>query len=634
MKVFLSKNFLLLAIFILLSASCYPQFPFGLKNGIGSEPYCSKCQQTIANKPREVLFGIDIHSNGDVYFLMNNIEWFEKIFRLSSFGVSADIVSKERYNCNVLSSDKETYFIRGQLLKPVYKPELLKDMESLQNGTVYVKIGKLPSNLRSKEIEGNIVILNGDMICYYKNFVNINRNVWQLLPMGLYTDTLLKNSPTGGKNNNDFFTYSKKVQFEIPFLKNKTTFDKENIKPLYDSLKLKNYNIRKIEIRAYSSVEGSEKTNERLMTGRANSLLEALKQYQPDMRRVNVIIAENWLDFFHDVDNTKFSELQDLTKLIIKQKLTDKRLIDELEPLLKNHRKAVVTLFIEATSKINNPVDSIISSFTKAIAEKDMATAINIQKKLVDEIEDNKIPVEYLNKLEIPATIDYVAILNQREAYRYLLKVTSEYEALDNFKALQKLDPSNGKINYNICTLRFFIWQFGNDTTIGKYILNDINALEKMGIHPSLIKRMQINYHILKCDEYNKTFQYGKKDSALSFIRNTYKLIPLTDEDIYSLARYFTNYSQSDWADEIIKPRIDKIDVSEDLVFYYINLLFFHSSQYDTDDFKNAILNAINLNKQRYCDFFQPNNKGGASMQLLENKNLKSIYCENCKNNY
>lgn len=630
MKVPISKSLLLLAIFISLAGRCYSQLPFGLKNGINSEPYCAKCQETIANKPHEVLFGIDIHTNGDVYFLMNNIEWFEKIFRLSSFGVSADIVSKERYNCNV-KSYRETDFLRGQLLRPVYKSELLKDMETLQTGTVYVKIGKVPTNLIGKEIEGNLVILNGEMICYYTNFVNINRNVWELLPMGLFTDTLLKTALSEGKNNNDFFTYSKKVQFEIPFLKNKTTFDKEDIKPLYDSLKLKNYDIRKMEIRAYSSVEGPEKTNAQLMTGRANSLLEALKKYQPDMGRVRIITAENWLDFFHDIGNTKFSEWQDLSKLDIKQKLADNGFADELEPLLKNHRKAVVSLFIEETSKINFPVDSIISSFTKAIAEKDIATAMIIQKELVDEIKDNKIPVEYLNKLEIPAAKEYVAILNQREAYRYLLKATSEYEALDNFKALKKLEPTNGKINYNICALQFFIWQFGNDTAISKYLLNDINALEKMGIDPSLVKRMKINYHILKCDEYNKTFQYDDKDSSLNFIRNTYKLIPLTDEDIYSLARYFTNYAQADWAEEIIVPRIDKIDVSEDLIFYYINLLFFHFSEYDTDDFKKAVLNAINLNRQRYCDFFQPIDKGGASMQLLEYEDLKSIYCENCK---
>ena len=47
---------------------------------------------------------------------------------------------------------------------------------------------------------------------------------------------------------------------------------------LSDSLQLLNYKIRKIEVRAYSSIEGPEKNNIDLMTRRADAMVKALEK--------------------------------------------------------------------------------------------------------------------------------------------------------------------------------------------------------------------------------------------------------------------------------------------------------------------------------------------------------------------
>lgn len=43
------------------------------------------------------------------------------------------------------------------------------------------------------------------------------------------------------------------------------------------------------------------------------------------------------------------------------------------------------------------------------------------------------------------------------------------------------------------------------------------------------------------------------------------------------------------------------------------------------------MLNAININKERYCKLFNAVEKGGVKFQLLENEYLKNTYCENCE---
>ena len=107
--------------------------------------------------------------------------------------MTVDIISKDRYNCSNTIDDKKG-IPKGHVLPGVYKKDLLKNSNELMPGNIYTKIGQVPRSLMGKEVEGNLVILNGPYICYYTNFVDIDRSVWNLLPMGLFVDSLLNES--------------------------------------------------------------------------------------------------------------------------------------------------------------------------------------------------------------------------------------------------------------------------------------------------------------------------------------------------------------------------------------------------------------------------------------------------------
>ncbi|MBX9785692.1 MAG: hypothetical protein K2X48_20610 [Chitinophagaceae bacterium] len=68
-------------------------------------------------------------------------------------------------------------------------------------------------------------------------------------------------------------------------------------------------------------------------------------------------------------------------------------------------------------------------------------------------------------------------------------------------------------------------------------------------------------------------------------------------------------------------------------MFYFINLKFYEPYQYESETMRKAMLNAINLNPQRFCNFFLPNDTGGASMQLLDHEVFRKLYCESCNQN-
>lgn len=607
------------------------QLPYALKDARYIETSYASIE-LINQKPAEVLFGIYTDENNDIYFTMNNKEWFNKIIKNESYGITVDLVAKEKYSCNISTAENKTLPL-GTILKPIYKKELLLQNSSPTENDLYIKIGKVPEALIGKEFEGNLILCNNKNIFYYSNFINIDRADLTLLPMGLFTDSLLQeNDKNSSTDTTDFFFYSKKIEIEVPFPKGSSVLSNLFLQKFYDSMNFQKYRVKKMEIRAYASVEGSLQINNNLMKQRADAIVKDLKKYESNLKRVKIITAENWLEFFESIKNSNFQNLQKLDKATIKQKLTEQAYISQLESKLAKQRKAVITYFLEEKTTENKASDNVIvPEFKTAINNNNIIKAKAYQKELVERILDNKLPLEYLKKLEVPKTKEFSAVSNDNEVYKYLLKATTEYEALNNFIALQKQDPTNGKINYNICALRFFVLNHSENKAMMKPLLTEINNLTKQKINPALVKRMLINYNILKAEIDLNNNNYNGKDSAVNAIKILYDAIKMNDEEVFAMAKFYANYSNYEWAEQIISNRIDKINTNEDLVFYYLNLLFYKPENFETEKFQSAILNAINLDKKRWCNFFLPNDKGGASLQLLQYQALKNRYCESCK---
>ncbi|MDI3320507.1 hypothetical protein [Pinibacter soli] len=619
---------LLLALILLFFClNNFAQNSYNLNDARKEGGFFRQVNQLIESRPKEVLFGIDISPEGDVIFSMSNKEWFDKIFALAD-GITADIISKDNYDCNKSSAGRQ--IPKGYVIQPLYRQNFNANLTVIAKDYFTLKIGKLPASMKGKELEANLVILSGKNICYYTNFVNIDRSVWDILPMGLYTDTLLQSYTSTDTSTSAIFNYTRKVQVIVPFVKGKTTYNKADIQPLYDSLTLKNYVIRKIDIRAYASVEGTEATNKVLMTNRAAAMVKALQQIDNSVERMKINAAENWIEFLQDIQNSPFADLSHLAKNEVKAKLMDKQLAAKLEPILSKERKAIVTIYMDTktgSETVSN--QNIAQEFKTAVAGKNIQKARSIQKEILERIADKRLPESYLSELEVPMEASNLMLINDREVYKYLFKLTAEYEALEVFKELKQKYPGDGRINYNLCALTILQWRAG-DTANVSGLLKNINQLPGQQMDDGLVKRLLINYNILVCPGLMANFKYDEKDKAILFIKNAYSQMSLTDEDIYSLAKYFAYYSHHEWAEEIISSRIDKIDVSEDILFYYVNLGFYHPAKYSSENFSKALLNASTLNKERFCNFFTPNDKGGASLQLLDHEILKKVWCEVC----
>ncbi|WP_075341469.1 OmpA family protein [Tenacibaculum agarivorans] len=586
---------------------------------------CNYFLQAFQQKPKEIRFGIKTEGN-NLYFEINDKRWLDQLFKKTGDGIAVDVVSKKRYSCNQLVADTQ---IRGTLLPPVYAMQLKRKLKKARQNNYRVWVGKIPENLKEEDLEFNILFLQNKSLCQYYNIYNLQAYAWDLLDMGVYLDSLTYKNQKITTVQEKIVTKYKTLKFTIPFEKNKAEYKPEDIKPMYDSLRLTNFNIKTIEIKAYASVEGSVERNIKLQEQRATSIANSLQSFQQPSIATTVSSSENWVEFLNDIKNTSFATLIPLSKKETKAKLVGS-LAQQIEPILKHHRKAVVTLSLEKKDKYKKlTVEELVNRFNTAIQSDDIAEATAIQNSILAKVRETLSP-DALTQMNIPKQKKYITLLTKNSMVKYLMNISQTLIVQNELLALEKLDPKNKRIQYNLAVLKFIIWRNKAGKINKEKFKKEIIALKNVGIPQVLIDRMLVNYHIIKAQEDLQSRKYDEKDESVEFILDTYENFPLSNYDYLSLAQFLTYYSNIYDAIEVLEDKVKEITVDEDLLFYYLNLTLTNRDLVKTAAYKTTVLNAINMNPKRFCAIFNPSLEGGVTFQLLENIELRVLYCESC----
>jgi len=589
---------------------------------------CQTFSQRFKNKPNEVKFSIQ-REGVMLYFTTNNKKWFTRLFQNKTDGIAIDVVNKLRYDCDKASIENTQ--IKGQLLQPVYKKDLIKGLSPYGKKSYRTLVGQLSSAALNQSLEYNILFLFQNQLCRYQTIYNLEAYPWDILDMGMYLDSLAYNRKEIKTDARDgYLIKNKTLNFIIPFEKNKSEYTHEDIKPIYDSLKLTDFNIKTINIKAYSSVEGSLERNIELQEQRANSIVRALQSFQKPTITTNVSSSENWVEFLNDIKNTSYANLTSLSKKQIKTELAN-GLSSELEPFLKHHRKAVLHLELERIDKYKNmPAEQLLSKYRMAISNDDTNEAKAIQNSIFDKMNAKAISPDFLHKMEVPQQAKFADIINKNSTFKYMLDVRQAMIVYNELKALEKLVPMNSKVQYNKLSVKINLWRYKAIKVKPNSLKNEIMALEDYDIPESLITRMLVNFNIIKAENAMQDRNYKKKDAAVNFINKNYKAFELSDFDYLSLAQFFSYYANTDYAVDLLEQKVAQINVDEDLLFYYLNLTLIDKALTSEPNYRTILLNAYNMNPKRFCKLFNSVESGGVTFQLLEDEYLRKTYCENC----
>jgi len=625
---------LLLTLFILLSLFPSAQGTWDIKDpGPQFANKCGTCVSALRNKPKEVQFALYADADNVVWFVITDQRFFDQLIRKSYDGFAVDVVTRDQYTCEERSKSLDG-FPKGTLLKPVYQSDLKRTKVATPTGQAVMQVGTLPTAISGKEYELNLVILQDRNICHYNYFYNLQAYRWDLLNMGMYMDTLTYASNADTLHNDRVagLVRRKQMHFTIPFEKNKSEYSPSDLQPLYDSLRLTDFTIKRIAINAYSSVEGPEARNIELQQKRAQSIVNALQSFQSPSITTDVKASENWVEFLSDVTLTPYAEFAYLDKAEIKRRLADKKTADALEPTLSAHRKALIVLELQRKDGMEGmKEEQIIKAFEEAIANKNVEYAQQLQNTVYARILDDELPSTFLDRLDIPAQRDFAGLLNSRQAFKYFEDPADTYQCYLALQELDRLLPNDGHIKYNLCVLQFHLLTIGGQTIDPLDLKRNIEALRGYGVETPLVTRMLINHNIIMAELDMMKGDYAKKDERIAYIRHNYRSVPMKDQDHLSLAQYFASYANYAFALDVVEPHLADIDVDEDLLFYYLNLTIFDPEKTKKSTYRSTMLNAANKNRPRFCALFDAFSNGGITFQLLDDPYLTKTYCETCR---
>jgi hypothetical protein len=616
-----------LLLFLVIPFFCFSQKSTTYDVKDSGSKFSKKCEdylEVYKKLPKEVRYGVEI-VDGVIFFYIPNDQFFNLIFDKNSDGIARD-----QYKCDAATVFTKSSMNRGFLMPPMYRKEMIENTLYSEFGHVIVRYGMLPSNFDASNIECNLLVLQKKYLCSYHAFTNLDFSDWRLLEMGLYRDSL-----TLDELNQVQREISKTISVIVPFEKNSAELDNLKIRPLYDSLRLTDYNIKAINISSYTSVEGSRERNLTLQEGRSKSIVKALQEFQRPEIISRIEVSENWVEFFKDIENTKFSYLEQLSKEQIKEALNKTKLVEDLEPILKNHRKAIIELkLLKKFSEEENDPLLLKRFFDQSIENQDIQQALYIQSIIFEKLGDDQLPQDFIGQLEVPQESLFGQLLNNFAIYNFESNDLFIEENIENFEKLLEILPDNVKINYNLTVLQLKAMSKDDEEEHHADVKKSIERLEKMGVDKSLVKRLWVNYHILMTQYFQLKKDYARKDKSLKEVFWLYSKLKWDDSELLRLAKYMANYSKYDWAEKVLEKRVRELDADKDLVFYYLKLTMSNKNKTRHQAYRQFMLNAVEKDTKRFCDMFLPTAQGGYTFQLLDDPYLRKTYCENCNNQF
>ncbi len=571
--------------------------------------------------------------DGKIWFKTDNVKKFKKLIKGGKDGIAVDIVQRAQYSCDDDNIIDNNLVNKGILLKRYYKNKLFRKNvykePKIRRQKLEVAIGKWPKKLtgNKNEYELNLVIIKEKHVCYnIPQSYTDNGSLEFNQSGGLIADTVMVEG---------FDEYIPKpeiteLNFRIPFEKNKSTYKQEDIKPFVDALNEPEFIIKDLKVNAYSSIEGNVAANIKLQKRRAESIISTLKEMQSNKDiKAEITTDDSWEDFKRDVVSTDYPELAEKTKEEAQKYIKENKLSDKLEPILKNERYAEMSMTVTYDIKGKKQQPYVVSRFNRAAKTCDKDKALLIQKYIFKQVlNENYTKDAIFNQVIDSTKADCAGLLMNK---LWLEQWASDDELNNNIckriDALNKLAPKNNYILYNKYICNINAWNSDNASDIFMF-QKKINELYKSPLSKETVDNLNLEFQfkiIGKYDTLDKPIDIVVR--SLERIKEIVNVDGSSWKDALKLSYLFMEHKDYDFGAKLLEPFVYNKFVFDELIFTYISLCSHSNYRMMSNRFYTAMLKAKELDKTRFCKLFAGDK---LSIQVLENTQVKKLYCKNC----
>lgn len=616
----------------------YANEPFVLPEGVAPikddykiEPYnktkCNDLERTYSYLP-ELMSDNIFFRNGEIFFYFHDLALLKKVLKDNKDGIALDVINKEQFACGSGNKIYPSKIHSGIMLPPVYKGQLFSKNPLEKENQIEVSLGPIPNFVDTNTTEFNLLIIKDNCLCNTIIYNSLGGENLKSLGLSLILDTLSISKQAD--------SVTSVLKFTIPFDKNKSIYKKEDIKPFLDSLNLKKYDLKKIEVFSYSSIEGRMKENIKLQEKRAKSIIDAIQNY--NLKNVTTAISteENWDGFFESIKGSPYEkDFAKLSKDEIRKIVNSDTLNYNLEPYLADQRNAKVVLTVEKIYMDDELIKVLPLRYKEAVRKKEYDKALLYQSVIFSNIENKKIDKEILNDVKIPFLKETIQLNNNLIAFRWHFSTEKNKDSLNSYLLRDvitqlRIAPTNAYLLYNKTTLELLLWTEKYERVKDpKFLLKDIKSLYNLEIENWRISQLLLNYHIIAADYYYETMKFEDRDRSLNEVKKILLQSQLNRDQTYQIAQYFIFQMRLNWTIELMKPWAEKPTIDEEFLFTFLSAAIYNKKLVLENEYLKFMEKAKTLNKDRFCKLFgYPN----MSFQLLKDVSVKNMYCQSCEN--
>ena len=585
--------------------------------------YCRKVNRKQDNFELQKSLTVE---NQTIYFETDNIKQLKKLLKNKHDGIAIDILQKEQFACARENIIDYNYVNRGILTKRIYGSKLLnKNLVNTDDNRHAFKaeIGEIPEAIRDN-YELNLVLIQNKSIC------KIVPQSFLIKSKGKYNRTVNYQANLTYQSNEKIFkpvADSMVLKFRIPFEVNKYSYKRKDVEPFLKLLNEPEFIIYELDIRAYSSIEGSDKENIFLQEQRAKSIQNALKERQKEEIATSITTDYNWYDFKADIQNTEHKEIASLTMEEAQKYIKEKNIKEELEPILEKHRYAELKMKTRYNIEGENELPYVINKFNDAIKTYNDSLALSIQKYMIKNIFGKAYPDSCLSLLNIPQEQKYASLAMNRLYIMNYFEQIEDSTFIKETNILYQNNPDNYYLKYNVLLNKMEQLsdeELANDNSI---IQNNIDRLYATSLPKYAIDALNIKYQMrLISSSDSAAVSHKLRNSCVKKLKEIVNINEETIDNSMKLAEIFINNNDYNMARNSLEQWIGQT-TNEELIYTYLSLCSIDGWYMHTQKFIDAMQTAKQINKDRWCDLFFSDK---FSYQVFENNEVKDMYCKTC----
>ncbi|MCW3127080.1 MAG: hypothetical protein JWO03_2738 [Bacteroidetes bacterium] len=542
-------------------------------------------------------------------------------------GLAVDLVYKNQFSCPLDNNLHPSTVFDGYMMAPKYREEIFKN-DFYKNGELLSPLCVIPKNASRNGLQFNTILIQNGMTCRYSYPVRMEQDILKDLP--IYPQWC-KAEGTIDHGIADF-----DQQFDIPFEKNETSQDAFYFQKLKELLATFDGAISRIEINAYSSVEGTEAINLSLQQARADFLEGFIKKSMKQSVPIQKNARENWPKMLEqaNVDGSDIF-LSSIQKDTIR-KVVNEHMYDSAVSLMLDQQR-VATIKIHLHKEYDDKTEARFMPLVlyDRIYKGDSAQAIIAYSRVINAYQQGNLDKHYLAAIEIPLKSTFLPLVNNYLASIIVQSDIFDYSAYSS-SYFQYIDSAE-KMFHNFKPLKFNMSVYRTHLYFHKQLEN-VADFKKLGkvvdslcrdttIEKKLRYQLEFNYYLSGSVFYYHQRLFTDMFSSFDHVRALLPLASLKAQEVYDVGRYFNYFARYKETTKLLETYLEKYPNDEDLIYLYVNTgAIVNFNLHQNIEFYFQQMEKLSVkNKPRLCKWFNEN------FQLLREPQFKERICQYCR---